>query len=363
MIAKLLCLLLLLAGLLPAQEKDVPIASTPIFYSEQVNHLERGITTVDFNKRLIDFGTLTACSEIGRDSFEMRNNTDFFFAPPARAVIRGFIVEPENDFNIPPGESRIYYVTFTGDLAGSPYDEKWLPRVFLPDGRVLIDTIRLQASLTKQPCLSFLLPHIKGSPGDRVTVPLVIRDIQPNTNFRSAIATVVVTWNPTVLVPEDFPAQAVILSNGKARLTFALPTQNGPVLHLPFVVTLGNIAISSLLIESFAFSESFIEADIENGSMELNGLCTDPVTRLFNPYATIGIRVYGDRVDVTNQSDEATNVTMQCFTLNGNSILRSHLNIIPGGSTTVRIPDNNRAPYLISVLSHGRLIYRALRMD
>lgn len=246
--------------------------------------------SIALNKDSILMGDVPACGG-ALDSFLLINNGTLVVPSPGVSAINGFRVEAQNDNNILPGESRLMYVYFTGDASVPSYSSRYFLNVRV-SGEMASAFIWLLARRLPGKCCVFRIDTITGVPGTQSALRL-IQDSVPAKSFMSDVtSTFQIEYDATMFVPSAVAPETINQSQGVVTVRVNLRNENGVLVSIPGTIVLGKSVVGRARIAWISHSDARVTDTTYPGAILLEGVCSDPRSRLFDTFTTLpSIRV------------------------------------------------------------------------
>jgi hypothetical protein len=204
-----------------------------------------------------------------------------------------------NGIVIPDSDVPTISIAQPGDYHVVTFDEYGCPA---GSGIVVVDNIFEASTLVG-------LPTIDAEPGDIIEIPLAILD---QTNLSTAAPqhfSAVVSFDESVLVPVGWTPHGTI-SDGKRKIAVSdYPfTGSSELTRLFFMVTLGTVSETPLVIEHFDWGASPVAVRTQNGLLRI-AVCREGGERLFDGNQRLGLEQ-----NIPNPASIATRIRYSIIT-------------------------------------------------
>lgn len=278
---------------------------------------------ISFSADTLDLGDVKPCST-ARDSFWLENTGTLIVPSPAVSNVTGFRIVAETFTNIVPGERRKMYVEFNGNVSRPFYRTPYILNVNA-GGQSASDTVWLFARRLTGNCCVFVIDTIWGKAGETSSIVIRQDSTSPSVNINSIDVTMEIRYNPSVLVPKQYPANTLLREIGRFAFQSTLSNTNNVLFELPCTLTLGDAVESSIQPVNVVVSDINLIYDSYESACNITGVCQNPTSRLFNPFASrsrFNAVIHSGSVVVTMTGSSPESAVVSVYDLYGRTILR-----------------------------------------
>lgn len=278
---------------------------------------------ISFSADTLDLGDVKPCSS-ARDSFWLENTGTLIVPSPAVSNVTGFRVIAETSTNIVPGERRKMYVEFNGNISRPFYRTPYILNVNA-GGQSASDTVWLFARRLTGNCCVFVIDTIQGMAGQNASIIVRQDSTSPSVAISGIVVTMEIEYNPTILVPKNYPGSTLQRENGRFTFQATLSNSNTVLFELPCTVTLGDAVQSAMRPGNIAVSDVNLIFDSYESACTITGVCKEPTSRLFNPFASkssFNAVIHSGSVIVTMTGNSPELAVISVYDVYGRTILR-----------------------------------------
>jgi len=184
----------------------------------------------------------------------------------------------------------------------------------------------------------------QASPGDIVTIPIYLKNAQNITQSGSNHLKTDINFNPTILLPDNYPNYSI--KNGIGTLPLdSLPIHvyaDSIIAQVKFIVGLGDAEQTPIWFSNYQSIGGSVTIDTISGLFTLTGVCHEGGARLINPNTKAGITAVkpnpaSDELIISVNTIENGETYLMIYNSIGSEIYKTRINTQFSGSKEINL--------------------------